>query len=78
MVRWRSELTKRTRGGLHAFETRPAELAPPERRSTPAEHDTAEPLRLERETARLQNRHGAVQAESRQRGGNTFFGGGGQ
>jgi hypothetical protein len=45
---------------------------------TPAERDAAEQLRWERETARLQNRHGAVQAESRHHGGNTFFGGGGQ
>jgi hypothetical protein len=45
---------------------------------TPAERDTAEQLRLERETARLQNRYAAVQAESRHQGRNTFFGGGGQ
>jgi hypothetical protein len=45
---------------------------------TPAERDTAEQLRLERESARLQDRHGAVQAESRHQGGNTFFGAGGQ
>ena len=51
---------------------------PRKRRLTPAERDAAEQLRWERETARLQNRHGAVQAESRHRGGNTFFGGGGQ
>jgi hypothetical protein len=48
------------------------------RRSTPAERDAAEQLRLERETARLQNRHAAVQAESRHRSGGSFFGGGGQ
>ena len=51
---------------------------PRKRRLTPAERDTAELLRLEREFARLQNRHAAVQAESRHRGGNTFFGGGDQ
>ena len=51
---------------------------PRKRRLTPAERDTAEQLRLEQETARLQNRHAAVQAESRNRAGNTFFGGGGQ
>jgi hypothetical protein len=45
---------------------------------TPTERDTAEQLPLEQETARLQNRHAANQAESRHRGGNTFFGGGGQ
>jgi hypothetical protein len=53
---------------------------PQKRRLTPAGRDAAEQLRLERETARLQNRHGAVQAESRHQGGNlfyTFFGGGG-
>jgi hypothetical protein len=48
------------------------------RRHTKEDRQLAETLRLERETARLQNRHGAVQAESRHRGGNTFFGGGGQ
>jgi hypothetical protein len=48
------------------------------RRQTTEQRQAAETLRLERETARLQNRHAAVQAESRQRGGNTFFGGGGQ
>jgi hypothetical protein len=48
------------------------------RRLTLAERDTAEHLRLERETARLQNRHAAVQAESRHRAGNPFFGDGGQ
>ena len=48
------------------------------RRLTPAERDTDERLRLERESARLQNRHAAVQADSRHRGGNTFFGGGAQ
>ena len=37
---------------------------PRKRRLTPAERDTAEQLRLERETARLQNRHAVVQAES--------------
>jgi hypothetical protein len=47
------------------------------RRHTKEERQAAETLRLERETARLQNRHEAVQAESRHRGGNTFFGGGG-
>jgi len=51
---------------------------PRKRRLTPAERDTAEQLRLERETARLQNRHAVVQAESRHRGGSAFFGGGGQ
>jgi hypothetical protein len=51
---------------------------PRKRRLTAAERDTAEQLRLERESARLRNRHGAVQAESRHRGSNTFFGGGGQ
>jgi len=51
---------------------------PRKRRLTPAERETAEQLRLEWESARLQDRHGAVQAESRRRGGNTFFGGGGQ
>jgi hypothetical protein len=51
---------------------------PRKRRLTPAERDTAEQRRLERETARLQNRHAAVQAESRHQGRNTFFGGGGQ
>ena len=49
---------------------------PRKRRLTPAERDAAEQLRLERESARLQNRH-RVQAESRHRGGNTFIGGGG-
>jgi hypothetical protein len=46
---------------------------------TPAERDAAEQLRLERETARLQNRHGAAQAESRHQLGNHYniFGGGG-
>jgi hypothetical protein len=51
---------------------------PRKRRLTPAERDTAEQLRLEQETARLQNRDRAAQAESRHRGSNTFFGGGGQ
>jgi hypothetical protein len=51
---------------------------PRKRRLTPEERDAAERLRWERETARLQNRHAAVQAESRHRGGNTSFGGGGQ
>ena len=52
---------------------------PRKRRLTPTERDTAEQLRLEQETARLQNRHGAVQAESRHQSGKpyTFFGGGG-
>jgi len=48
------------------------------RRQPAEERQAAETLRLERETARLQSRHAAVQAESRHRGGNTFFGGGGQ
>jgi hypothetical protein len=51
---------------------------PRKRRPTPAERDTAERLRLERETARLQDRQAALEAESRNRGGITFFGGGGQ
>ena len=51
---------------------------PRKRRLTPAERDTAEQLRSEQETARLQNRHAATKAESRHRAGNTFFGGGGQ
>ena len=78
MVRWRSELKDeqgadymRLRRGLLGWRPR-------KRRLTPAGRDAGEQLRLERETARLQNRHGAVQADSRHRGGNTFFGGGGQ
>jgi hypothetical protein len=52
---------------------------PRKRRLTPAERDAAEQLRLEREAARLQNRHGAAQAESRYQRGNHYniFGGGG-
>jgi hypothetical protein len=46
-------------------------------RHTKNERQALETLRLERETALLQNRHGAVQAESRHRGGNAFLGGGG-
>ena len=51
---------------------------PRKRRPTPKGRDTAEQLRLERETARLQNRHAALEAESRHRAGNPFFGAGGQ
>jgi hypothetical protein len=40
---------------------------------TPAERDRPEQLRLEREAPRLQNRRGAVQTETRHRGGNTFL-----
>jgi hypothetical protein len=38
------------------------------RRDTKEERLAAETLRLERETARLQNRHAAIEAESRERG----------
>ena len=38
------------------------------RRHTKEERQVVETLRLERETARLQNRQAAMQAESRERG----------
>jgi hypothetical protein len=38
------------------------------RTHTKEEPQVVETLRLERETARLQNRHAAIQAESRERG----------
>ena len=37
-------------------------------RRTKEERQVVETVRLERETARLQNRHAAIQAESRERG----------
>jgi hypothetical protein len=44
------------------------------RNLTEEERDAAEAVRLERETARLQNRQASVQAESRAHSSNTFGG----
>jgi hypothetical protein len=44
------------------------------RERTKEKRDAAETLRMERQTARLQNRHSAIQAESQQRTRSGFGG----